>query len=215
MRETLNYFLKLFDGTDRFDYRVINSNMVMLDDLLKAASNGFSEEQLKNAVFEYLEQNSINVDLSKHATKNDLNKIKAAFESVTETITLIETQEIEFTLNGTGGYNAVIENVSPIVEGGKTYKISLDGTEYECIANADTGTNMIEMTSDVFTIMCIPGADGTSFTCIVVVKDGTTHTFGMTNIEENITKLNMNFIDADAIKDIVNDVITSALNTEV
>ena len=194
MKETLNYSLELFEYNDKFDYRVINRNIVRIDDLIKNFTGGFDTEQVKSAVNEYLKNNSIDVNLSKHATKNDLNKIKAAFETVTETITLIKTQQIQFTLNGTGDYNAIIENVSPMIEEGETYKISFDGMEYECIADANTGTNIIEMKNDVFTIMCIPGSDGTSFTCMVVVKTGTTHTFGMVNIKETIAKVKSEYL---------------------
>ncbi len=40
MKQTENFFLKLFEGTDRFDYKVVNENWQKIDDALDELLNG-------------------------------------------------------------------------------------------------------------------------------------------------------------------------------
>ena len=51
-----------------------------------------------------------------------------------QTTTLMEEQEVEFTLED-GGYTAQLTNPFKIVEG-QTYTANWDGTEYECVGTA-------------------------------------------------------------------------------
>ena len=40
MKQTENFFLKLFEGTDKFDYKVINENWQKVDDAIDELLNG-------------------------------------------------------------------------------------------------------------------------------------------------------------------------------
>lgn len=53
MKQTKNFFLKLFEGKDKFDYNVINENIQTIDDLLKKLPSGtVTEPTIKVDVIE-------------------------------------------------------------------------------------------------------------------------------------------------------------------
>lgn len=109
-----------------------------------------------------------------------------------ETTTLMEEQQVAFTLNG-GFYVAQLTNALEIVEG-QTYTVSWDGTEYECVGfvmDSDSGLGNLSIagmgddTGEPF--LCIYGG-------IFTLDTSASHTISVKTTAEVITPMAEEFI---------------------
>ncbi len=62
MKQTERFSLGLFEGTDNFDFEVLNSNFKKIEDALKNGGGAVSDAQIANAVAEYLRNHPVAAD---------------------------------------------------------------------------------------------------------------------------------------------------------
>lgn len=59
MKQTERLSLSLFEGSDNFDFAILNENFRKLEEALKNGLGAVTDEQIKNAVAEYLQENPV------------------------------------------------------------------------------------------------------------------------------------------------------------
>ena len=59
MKQTERLSLSLFEGSDNFDFAILNENFRKLEEALKNGFGAVSDAQIKNAVAEYLRNNPV------------------------------------------------------------------------------------------------------------------------------------------------------------
>lgn len=62
MKQTERLSLSLFEGSDNFDFAILNENFRKLEEALKNGLGAVTDEQIKNAVAEYLRENGSATD---------------------------------------------------------------------------------------------------------------------------------------------------------
>ena len=130
-----------------------------------------------------------------------------------QTVTLMEEQELDFALDG-GLYEVQITNAFEIVEG-KTYKVSWDGTEYECIGSV---FNSIPFLGNL-SIMGAGGDTGEPFIYVYntslhsggfdTTDTSASHTISVKTTEEIVTPMAVEFLPSE-----VNELIMNSSTTD-
>ena len=129
-----------------------------------------------------------------------------------QTTTLMEEQQVAFTLNGGNGfYMAPVTNAFEIVDG-QTYTINWDGTEYECV-----GFNLDSKSSAVLGNLSIVGAGsdtGEPFIysyntkrhtgMLATLDTSASHTISVKTIEEVVTPMAEEFLPSEINELIMN-----------
>lgn len=109
-----------------------------------------------------------------------------------ETTTLMEEQQVAFTLNG-GFYVAQLTNALEIVEG-QTYTVSWDGTEYECVCVYDGKSEMLGNLS----ILGEGDDTGEPFLYLddyfATLDTAASHTISVKRTEETVTQMAEEFL---------------------
>lgn len=118
-----------------------------------------------------------------------------------------------------GGFN--LDRYAPNIslEGGKTYKVIFNGVEYNCVCQAFEGSgNLIGN----MTLLDNGGTDtGEPFGYIISLAYGNAFgtkeagTFSIEIYYEELKQIPSKYLPTDYIKELINDAITTALNTEV
>ena len=118
-----------------------------------------------------------------------------------QTTTLMEEQEVAFTLNE-GVYAAALTNAFEIVEG-QTYTVRWDGTEYECVGVVSHSTLMLgnlsitgagDDTGEPFLYGYSPNMSGFN-----TLDTSASHTISVKKIVETVTPMAEEFIPATAL----------------
>lgn len=118
------------------------------------------------------------------------------------TVTLLEEQELAFTLSN-GRYMSHLTNAFEIV-GGQTYKVSWDGTEYECVGFAleDSVTESIPAIGNV-SITGFGDDTGEPFLYIVgdfeTLDTSASHTISVETVEKTVTPMIEEFLPATSL----------------
>ena len=141
-------------------------------------------------------------------------------KKATETVTLMEEQEVAFTLKN-GAYKAQLGNAPEIVEG-QTYLINWDGTEYECVcfdynSTPALGNLSIGGAGDDTGEPFIYAYFNTTGKALFITPDtSASHTISVKGIAETVTPMAEEFLPATALitYDLGTNTYSSALTND-
>ena len=121
-----------------------------------------------------------------------------------ETITLLEEQELAFTVSPNGAYGAELTDGFEVVEG-QTYTVKWDGIEYECVGAASNPFLVLgnlsfvgegDDTGEPFLYLYEKRTGRGSFGTL---ETTTSHTINVKRVEETVTPMAKEFLPASAL----------------